>query len=159
MRLWPSVMQTTWSSIGVVPSNVAYAELYNALRSGSVGGFDSEPEWIVRNKFYEQAPNIALTSHEIVTRLILFSNQRFTKMPAPSRDALVACVNEAADFERNLEIRLDQETLNTLVQKHNVRTTNVNKDEFQKIASMAAVPLVQKYGLAAFVKEIEAARK
>jgi tripartite ATP-independent transporter DctP family solute receptor len=160
MRLLPGdVLQAAWSSVGAIPSNVAYAELYNALQLNVVQALDNEPEWIFRMKFYEQAPNIALTSHEIVTRLMIFSEKRFQSLPKDQQAAVTECGNDAAQFERGLEIKLDHEMLDALVQKHHVKTTTIDRDAFRKTVSAAVAPLVKKYGLTEFVDEIEATKK
>jgi TRAP-type transport system periplasmic protein len=143
--------------VGAVPSNVAYAELYNALQLNVVQGLDNEPEWVLRMKFHEQAPYMALTSHEIVTRLMLFSEKRYQSLPKDQQAVVTECANAASAFERTLETRLDQETLDILVAKHNVKLTKIDKIEFQSKVSPAVLPLVQKYGLTQLVKDIESA--
>jgi tripartite ATP-independent transporter DctP family solute receptor len=159
MRLLPGdVLQTAWSSVGAVPSTVAYNEVYNALQLGVIQGLDNEPEWIFRMKFYEQAPNIALTSHEIVTRLMLFSEKRYQALPKDHQAVVTECGKSSSQFERELEIKLDQEMLDTMITKHNVKTTKIDQEAFKRTVGAAVAPLVQKYGLTDLVKEIEAAR-
>ncbi len=159
MRLLPGdMLQTAWSSVGAVPSSVAYAEVYNALQLGVIQGLDNEPEWIYRMKFYEQAPNLALTSHEIVTRLMIFSEKRYQALPKDQQAAVTECGKAASAFERDVEIKLDTEMLDLMVTKHNVRTTKIDQEAFKRTVGTAVAPLVQKYGLTELVKEIEAAR-
>jgi TRAP-type C4-dicarboxylate transport system substrate-binding protein len=155
MRLLPSeVLNTAWSAVGADPAVLDYGEVYNALQLGVISGFENEPEWIFRMKFYEQAPYVALTSHEIVTRPFIFSDKTLQSLPEDQQKAVLECGKVSAQFEQTMEHDLDQKYLKTLVEEHGVKTTEIDKAAFAETISEAMGPFVKKIGLEELAQRI-----
>jgi tripartite ATP-independent transporter DctP family solute receptor len=156
MRLLPGdVLNAAWTAVGAVPTVLTLGEIYNALQLGVVQGLDMEPEWMLRMKFYEQAPYVALTSHEIVTRLFVFSEKRFKSLSPAQQAMLKECAGSASAYERELEIKLDKETLATLVAKHGVKTTELDRAAFARIVQPSVEPVIRAKNLADLATEIQ----
>jgi tripartite ATP-independent transporter DctP family solute receptor len=155
MRLLPGdVLNAAWTSVGAVPTVLTLGEVYNALQLGVVQGLDMEPEWMVRMKFHEQAPHVTLTSHEIVTRLFIFSEKRFTALSPPQRMAITECAADASAYERKLEIKLDQETLANLVSKHGVKVAEIDREAFARVVQPAVDPVIRAKNLGELVTQV-----
>lgn len=132
MRLAPaSITIDTWSSLGVQPTVVAYNEIYSALQMGVIDGLENEPEWILRMRFYEQAPYLVRTAHEIVSRPIVMSVDSFKGLPKEYQDAVLTAAKEGAELGRELGIKLDKESLDELVNKYDVRVFDVDIDKIR----------------------------
>ncbi len=156
MRLLPSdLLQAAWSSLGAKPTNLAYGEVYNALQLGVIQGLDNEPEWIIRMKFHEQAPYVALTSHEIVTRPLIFSAQTMDRLPPEQQELVRACGLKSAIYEQDLESRLDGEYLDSLVGEYGMTTTEIDKKAFAERVAAAVEPFVEENGLVELRQQIE----
>ena len=83
MRIHPiPITLEMWQSIGVIPTVVAWSEIYNALQLGVIDGLENECEWILNAKFYEQAPYIIKTANDISTRPIFMSDTTYKKLPS-----------------------------------------------------------------------------
>jgi TRAP-type transport system periplasmic protein len=148
MRLLPSeVLHKAWSAVGAEPTVMAYGEVYNGLQLGVIQGLENEPEWIARMKFYEQAPYIALTEHEIVTRPFIFSNKTLESLPDDQQAAVLECGKASAIFEQDMEHDLDQKYLKDLVDNHGVTVTTIDKAAFAAKIADAMGPFIDEIGL------------
>lgn len=133
MRLAPAeITVNTWSTLGVQPTVVAYGEIYSALQMGVIDGLENEPEWILRMRFYEQAPYLARTSHEIVTRPIVMNANSLAKLPKEYQEAVLTAAKEGAELGRELGIKLDRESLEELINKYNVKVYDLDVEQIQK---------------------------
>lgn len=157
VRLHPTeVLTAAWGSIGIQPTVMAYGEIYNGLQLGVVDGLENEPEWVKRMKFYEQAPYITLTQHEIVTRPFIFSAKTMDRLTAEQQEAVRKAGAEAAAHQRSIEHGLDQEILNELISKLGAEAQEIDKAKFQATVADALAPVLEGNGLAATVAEIQA---
>lgn len=157
VRLHPTeVLSAAWGSTGIQPTVLAYGEIYNGLQLGVVDGLENEPEWVKRMKFYEQAPYITLTQHEIVTRPFIFSAKTFDRLSEELQKIILEAGAEAAAYEREIEHGLDQEILDELLTSLGAEGQEIDKAEFQRIAGEALAPVLEKSGLTATVEKIKA---
>lgn len=155
MRLAPAdITVATWSSLGVNPTVVAYGEIYSALQMGVIDGLENEPEWILRMKFYEQAPYLLRTAHEIVTRPIVMSANSYAKLPKKYQDAILTASREGAELGRELGIKLDRESLEELVNKYNVRVFDMEIDKIRKATANVIETNTKKLQLYDLVQEV-----
>ncbi|QIE43060.1 TRAP transporter substrate-binding protein [Meridianimarinicoccus aquatilis] len=82
MRVMGAPIQAKiFSAITAAPSAIAYNEVYNAIQTGVIAGFENEAASIQNLKFYEVAPNITLTKHAITVRPLVMSGKTFRKLP------------------------------------------------------------------------------
>ncbi len=108
MRVMGAPIQAqTFSALTAAPSAIAYNEVYNAIQSGVIAGFENEAASIQNLKFYEVAPYITLTKHTITVRPIVMSGKSFRKLPEDLQAAVLKAGKEAGAFGRELESRED----------------------------------------------------
>ncbi len=108
MRVMGAPIQAQiFDALGAAPSAIAYNEVYNAIQTGVIAGFENEAASIQNLKFYEVAPNVTLTGHTITVRPIVFSGKKFRKLPAKLQEAIMKAGKEAGAFGRELESRED----------------------------------------------------
>ena len=66
MRVMGAPIQAQiFQALTAAPSAIAYNEVYNAIQTGVIAGFENEAASIQNLKFYEVAPNLTLTRHSI----------------------------------------------------------------------------------------------
>ena len=112
MRVMGAPIQAqTFSAVGAAPSAIAYNEVYNAIQTGVIAGFENEAASIQNLKFYEVAPHISLTQHTITVRPIVMSAKTFDGLPEDLQAAIMAAGAEAGAFGRALESSQDGEKL------------------------------------------------
>lgn len=120
MRVMGAPVQAKiFASIKAAPSVIAYNEVYNAIQTGVIGGFENEAAAIQNLKFYEVAPNITLTKHAITVRPVVMSGKTFRKLP----EDLQAIVLEAGAYGRELESRQDGEKLQEMLDAGQITVT------------------------------------
>ncbi len=112
MRVMGAPIQAqTFDAVGAAPSAIAYNEVYNAIQTGVIAGFENEAASIQNLKFYEVAPHISLTQHTITVRPIVMSAKTFDGLPADLQSAIMEAGAEAGAFGRALESGADGEIL------------------------------------------------
>ncbi|WP_371155822.1 TRAP transporter substrate-binding protein [Jannaschia sp. 2305UL9-9] len=116
MRVMGAPIQAqTFAAVGAAPSAIAYNEVYNAIQTGVIGGFENEAASIQNLKFYEVAPYITLTQHTITVRPIVMSAKTFDSLDADVQAAIMEAGAEAGAYGRELESRQDGEKLQEMV--------------------------------------------
>lgn len=112
MRVMGAPIQAqTFAAVGAAPSAIAYNEVYNAIQTGVIAGFENEAASIQNLKFYEVAPFVTLTQHTITVRPIVMSAKTFDALPADLQTAIKEAGAEAGAYGRELESREDGEKL------------------------------------------------
>ncbi|MDB2407727.1 TRAP transporter substrate-binding protein [Jannaschia sp.] len=121
MRVMGAPIQAqTFAAVGAAPSAIAYNEVYNAIQTGVISGFENEAASIQNLKFYEVAPYITLTQHTITVRPIVMSAKTFDALPEALQTAIMEAGAEAGSFGRELESREDGEKLQEMVDAEQV---------------------------------------
>ena len=116
MRVMGAPIQAqAFAALTAAPSAIAYNEVYNAIQSGVIAGFENEAASIQNLKFYEVAPYVTLTKHTITVRPIVFSGKTFRKLPEALQAAIMKAGAEAGAFGRELESREDGVKLQEMV--------------------------------------------
>ena len=156
MRVQPSPVDVdTWSSLGVKPTVVNYSEIYSALQLGVVDGLENEPEWILRMKFYEQAPYLVKTAHKIVTRPLVMSNMTFEKLSEEHQEAILEAGKEASALGRELGIKLDSESLEILKDKYGVTVFDADISKIKELTSDVIEKNAEALGVYDLIQEVE----
>ena len=75
------IWSKTFAAAGMAPTVIAYNEVYNAIQNNVISAGENEAAGVETMKFYEVAPNLAMTEHAITIRPICFSGKTF-KTPA-----------------------------------------------------------------------------
>jgi len=116
MRVMGAPIQAQiFAALTAAPSAIAYNEVYNAIQTGVIDGFENEAASIQNLKFYEVAPYLTLTKHTITVRPIVMSGKTFRKLPADLQAAVLAAGKEAGAFGRALESSEDGVKLQEMV--------------------------------------------
>lgn len=111
-----------FSAMGAKPSVIAYNEIYNAIQSGVIEGLENEAPAVLNAKFYEVAPDISLTAHAVVSRLLVISGKTLKKFPPDLQAALRRAGEEASAFNRELQAKEDSGALEKMVSEKKART-------------------------------------
>lgn len=131
MRVMGAPIQARiFSALTAAPSAIAYNEVYNAIQSGVIAGFENEAASIQNLKFYEVAPNLTLTKHTITVRPIVMSGKTFRKLPEALQTAVLKAGAEAGAFGRELESREDGIKLQEMVDAGQIKVQEfANRDQ------------------------------
>lgn len=97
------VVSDFWSSVGAIPTSVAWAELYQALSSNVVDGAENAYPYLVPMEHHKTTNGkfISETNHDYTTRLLLVRANTWDKLTDEQKSVLQNAVKEATKVERN----------------------------------------------------------
>ena len=104
----------TFAAAGMSPTVIAYSEIYNAIQNGVISAGENEAAGVEQMRFYEVAPQLAMTQHAITVRPLAFSGKTFRALPADLQAAIVRAGKEAGAYGRQLESKEDAAKLDAL---------------------------------------------
>jgi len=104
----------TFAAAGMSPTVIAYSEIYNAIQNGVISAGENEAAGVEQMRFYEVAPQLAMTQHAITVRPLGFSGKTFRTLPPDLQAAIVRAGKEAAAYGRQLESTEDAAKLDAL---------------------------------------------
>lgn len=130
MRVMGAPIQAQiFAAIQAAPSAIAYNEVYNAIQTGVIAGFENEAASIQNLKFYEVAPHITLTRHAITVRPLVMSESTFSGLDADLQTIVLEAGAAAGAFGRELESRQDGEKMQEMIDAGQVFVTEFeNRD-------------------------------
>jgi TRAP-type C4-dicarboxylate transport system substrate-binding protein len=108
------IWSKTFAAVGMAPTVIAYNEVYNAIQNNVIGAGENEAAGVESMKFYEVAPNLAMTEHAITIRPICFSGKTFKSLPPDLQAAIIKAGKEAGAYGREVESSEDSAKLEAL---------------------------------------------
>jgi TRAP-type C4-dicarboxylate transport system substrate-binding protein len=108
------IWSRTFAAAGMAPTVIAYNEVYNAIQNGVIAAGENEAAGVEQMKFYEVAPQLAMTEHAITIRPLCFSSKSFAKLDKALQAAIVRAGKEAGAHGRQIESSEDTAKLEAL---------------------------------------------
>jgi len=99
-----SVYIDTFNAMGAKSTPMPYGEVYTALATGTVDGAENDTTGYRNMKFYEQAPNLSLTGHFFLFKVVVTSHRTLARLSATQREALMQAMREATVYQRELSV-------------------------------------------------------
>ena len=94
--------QKVWKGLGTNPTRVAWAEVFLALKLGTVDAAEGPLDQMYATKFYEAAPNITLTNHLQQAFTIGVNMAKFNSLSKSNQDIIQAAAIESGDYFQKL---------------------------------------------------------
>lgn len=159
VRVMPGPVEiATWKGLGALPTPIAYAELYQALKQGVVDAAENDPANIIGMKFYEPCPNLSTTEHSIAVRYFLMSKKTWEKFPKDIQDAVIKAAKDTNEYQVKVDTDMIQKSLDVLVSKYGVKVTKVEKKLFIEKTESVRQEMGKKLGVEDLLKQIAATR-
>lgn len=133
--------QQAFSATGIKATPMDYMEVYNAIKTGVLDALENEPAGLASMKFYEVAPYYIQTSHQIVTRILGFSEKKFQSLPKDLQEVVLKAGVEAAAYHRKTEVGEGDGIVKGLVEKNGLKVIPFDNTEMRK----RAMPAVEKF--------------
>lgn len=86
--------------VGANPTPVAWGELYTALQTGVVEGFENKAEAAFNAKLHEQTKYAAYTGHIFCINPLLVSDKWFKSLPADTQKIVQDAASESLSWQR-----------------------------------------------------------
>jgi tripartite ATP-independent transporter DctP family solute receptor len=90
----------TFKIMGAVPVPIPFNELYTALQTGVVDGFEHDAASVIANRLYEVTKHCYQTDHLFSPMVAVMGKRGMSKIPAEVKTAFLACAQEATTFQR-----------------------------------------------------------
>ncbi len=130
---------------GANPTPMAFAELYLALKQGTVDAQENPIPTINSGKFYEVQKYLILTGHIMVPQFHAISDKLWKSLSAADQKILQDAVDEGIAFSNATLIKQEQSLVDEFKAK-GMQVITPDVEAFRK-ASMAAIPkLEEKWG-------------
>ena len=91
-----------------IPADLAYGD---SPQGGVIQAGENEAAGVEQMKFFEVAPNLAMTQHAITIRPLCFSAKTFKSLPADLQAAILRAGKEAGAYGREIESSEDEQKL------------------------------------------------
>jgi tripartite ATP-independent transporter DctP family solute receptor len=138
------IWSKTFAAAGMAPTVIAYNEVYNAIQNGVIQAGENEAAGVESMKFYEVAPNLAMTQHAITIRPICFSGKTFKNLPPELQQAVLKAGKEAGAHGRQIESTEDAQKLDALEKAGKLkRIPFAGRDDMNKLVD----PFMASYAM------------
>lgn len=88
----------TWGALGAKPTVIAFSEAFLAMKTGTVQGMEAPLSGVYPQKFYQAAPFITLTMHQIAPYTVLISERSWRKLNARQQETVTRAARDAGDW-------------------------------------------------------------
>ena len=149
------VHQKAFAACGFMATPLDYMEVYNAISTGVLDALENEPAGLQSMKFYEVAPYYVLTSHQVQTRILAFSEKRFKSFPKDVQDAILKSGAEAAAFHRDAEIGEAEAQIAQMVKDNGLKVIPFDNTEMRRLALPAVEAYAKEIGADSILRAIE----
>lgn len=146
-----------WQALGVEPSVVAWKEIYTAIQLGAIHGLLNEPEWTLRMRFHEVAPNIALSEHDITVRLLTMSKMSWDNLDEQQQKTLMESAHDAAAYARKVQLEQDADALAEL-EKQGAKLHEIDRERMQEIVAEPLKEVIAEMGLKEIYDKVRAVK-
>ncbi len=133
--------QKAFAATGLVATPMDYMEVYNAIKTGVLDALENEPAGLEGMKFYEVAPYYILTNHQITTRQLAMSEERFQSLPKDLQAAVLKAGKEASAYHRKIEVADCDRVIKDLTEKHGLKPLKFDNTEMRRLA----MPVIEAY--------------
>lgn len=159
VRVMPGPVEiATWKALGALPTPIAYAELYQALKQGVVDAAENDPANIMGMKFYEPCPYLSTTEHSIAVRYFLMSKKTWEKFPKDIQDLVIKAAKETNEYQVKVDTDMIQKSMDILVSKYGVKVTEVEKKPFLDKTESVRQEMGKKLGVEDLLRQISATK-
>jgi len=153
------IWSKTFQAAGMAPTVIAYNEVYNAIQNGVIQAGENEAAGVEQMKFYEVAPNLAMTEHAITIRPLCFSAKTFKKLDKDLQAAVLRAGKEAGAYGRQIESSEDAKKLEAMEKAGKLkRVPFKGRDEMKKLVDPVMAAYAKEIGADEILTKINAVK-
>lgn len=147
----------TLNAMGANATPMAFGEVYNAMQTGVLDGFEHSAAMIVANKFYEVGKNVALTRHLFGPLVLACSMREWSKFTPEEQKAITEAAIAARDVNRRDAPAKENAALAVMKEK-GMTFTEVDTGPIQPAITKVQDDLAKERGATDLLEKIRAAR-
>jgi TRAP-type transport system periplasmic protein len=151
------IWSRTFAATGMSPTVIAYNEVYNAIQNGVIGAGENEAAGVEQMKFFEVAPNLAMTEHAITIRPLAFSGKTFKNLTPDLQQCVIKAGKEAGAHGRQIESSEDTAKLDALEKAGKLkRIAFKDRAQMKKLVDPIMAEYAKEIGADEILKKINA---
>ncbi len=135
-----------YKAFGIIPTPMAFTEVFTALQQGTVDGQENPLSVITAAKFDQVQKNLTLTGHVYSPALILMSKAQWDKLSATDKEAFLAAAKEAVKANRARIDDDERKAVADLRSKGMAVVDSVDKARFQAALGPTFAEFGKKFG-------------
>jgi len=135
-----------YKQFGIIPTPMAFTEVFTALQQGTVDGQENPLSVISAAKFDQVQKYMTLTGHVYSPALILMSKAVWDKLAPADKDAFMAAAKEAVKANRARIDEDERRAVADLRAKGMIIIENVDKAKYQAMLAPTFVEFGKKFG-------------
>lgn len=156
IRVMPStLMANTLNSMGAIATPMGQGEVYNALQSGVIDGWENSPITLYTLKLYEVSKQFSSTRHFITPDVVLIGNKTYDKLTSAQQKIILEAGKEAGVKQREYWAEAEGTAVKELKAKGVVFTEIPDISAFAERVKPVWKAYTDKFGTA-LVYEIQA---
>ena len=137
-----------YKGFGIVPTPMAFPEVFTALQQGTVDGQENPLSVIMAAKFDQVQKHLSLTGHVYSPAIFLMSKAAFDKLSAADKTAFLESAREAAKANRARVDEDDAKGVAELRSKGMSIVENVDKSKFVSVLGPVNADFEKQFGKA-----------
>ena len=142
------VHMQAYKAFGIIPTPMAFTEVFTALQQGTVDGQENPVSVITAAKFEQVQKFMTMTGHVYSPALILMSKAQFDKLSAADKTAFTDAAKEAVKVNRARIDEDERKGVADLRSKGMTIVDNVDKSKFQAALGPTFIEFGKKFGQA-----------
>jgi len=151
------IWSKTFAAAGMAPTVIAYNEVYNAIQNGVIAAGENEAAGVEQMKFYEVAPQLAMTQHAITIRPLCFSGKTFKGLDKNMQAAVLKAGKEAGAYGRQIESSEDEQKLVKLEKEGKLkRIPFSDRNQMKKLVDPVMAEYAKEIGAEQLLAKINA---
>ena len=151
------IWSTTFQAAGMAPTVIAYNEVYNGIQNGVIEGGENEAAGVEQMRFFEVAPQLAMTQHAITIRPLVFSGKTFRNLPEALQECVISSGKEAGAYGREIESSEDSKKLDALQAAGSLTMVPFeDRDEMKSLVDPVLAQYAEEIGASEILEKINA---
>jgi len=135
-----------YKQFGILPTPMAFTEVYTALQQGTVDGQENPLSVITAAKLDQVQKNLTLTGHVYSPSLILMNKAQWDKLSAADKQAFLDSAKEAVKVNRARVDEDERKAVADLQAKGMAVVETVDKAKFQAVLAPVYADFGKKFG-------------
>ncbi len=141
-----SVYIDTFNAMGAKSTPMPYGEVYTALATGTVDGAENDTTGYRNMKFYEQAPNLSLTGHFFLFKVVVASPRFLARLSSKQREALMQAMRAATVYQRELSVTNYRADLEWFATQSRIAVTTPDRAALEAAVRPVQERYAQRFG-------------
>jgi len=123
------VLDAQMRALGAIPQVMAFSEVYQALQTGVVDGFENTPSNIYTQKVHEVQKYMTLSDHGYIGYVVIANAKFWDSLPSDLRGILAQSIAEASDFADEIAKKENDDAIAAIRKKGRTEIIELTAEE------------------------------